>query len=877
MAQSADLNPTPDQREAPAHNTTSLNMAIPDDQSTQYGTSSKIIPQAPPELTGTKTTDPALGLQISSVTNPIPATWLDGPATDDEGDMQLAINTTFDDFYQSVPEDMGPPPPQAIEQKIAATTDEPGTPPKAADDFVIDEVTCSFSTPFIHGFRRRVEIDQTGSLNISYLAPDTITRLDSRTAMERYLVDHPILDPPELNFCWDKIILGFHDTDWETICTPNPRQWYSRMRSEPPIAPSIDSTRDDSTPPTVNTTDVCNPTGTLPTSHPAPTPKTHTAGSKTPIRDRDPLIPRPIRLDNTLKPSVNLNPDMTITEAENWLKGFVSWFKWNAPILDNKDPATKRVLLENFLDDKMLSKLRADVTITDDTLIEGDGGLISKLRSYYHDDYPIFRRRHDFATCTQDPGEPFFTWWERKLKRAQECMIMTMTTDNWLEMELIRGANDPKLKRRLLQERNPILNDMVCIARQWQSAENTTTQFIVDNEPNETESEPEDTNDHYGMTNNPAKGPVPGNPDEIRDQQDKDDATKTTRLTRTKTGDPIRKLNDETDTPRCENNNHMTGTMSDRRPVMYNVKITPVNSSGYHFTTNVYPDTGELGTIIAANVTERQRMSILPHTMQLRSAGGRQWKISGSTTFDVEYQGRSARVKARISPSIEDDVFFGWTTLRDLMSGSIYGNTPPTTTQKANHSHDIEPDPSHNHTTLLPAWTSTPGVGYPPQNPCAGCGEDKFFHQREHCPSRRKMCYNCGRTGHIREVCRRPLTGKTYHQDTNLWPHGIDWDRKYPLSTPECKNMSQYPYLPIRSLGEPGTPAEQHKRWINDEPYRETEVKTEKKRWIKHFRQNKRSRAQSQDLDGESRKRSNWWHTFLVETGDITQDDATFE
>ena len=174
MAQSADLNPTPDQREAPAHNTTSLNMAIPDDQSTQHGTSSKIIPQAPPELTGTKTTDPALGLQISSVTNPVLKPG-HGPATDDEGDMQLAKKTTFDDFYQSVPENMGPPPPQAIEPDIAATTDEPGTPPKAADDIIIDEVTCSFSTPFIHGFRRRVEIDQTGRLNISYLAPDTIT------------------------------------------------------------------------------------------------------------------------------------------------------------------------------------------------------------------------------------------------------------------------------------------------------------------------------------------------------------------------------------------------------------------------------------------------------------------------------------------------------------------------------------------------------------------------------------------------------------------------------------------------------------------------------------------------------------------------------
>ena len=85
--------------------------------------------------------------------------------------------------------------------------------------------------------------------------------------------------------------------------------------------------------------------------------------------------------------------------------------------------------------------------------------------------------------------------------------------------------------------------------------------------------------------------------------------------------------------------------------------------------------------------------------------------------------------------------------------------------------------------------------------------------------------------------------------------------------TPIFRGVSWHPWV-IQNL---------FKRWINDEPCRETEVKTEKKRWIKHFRQSKKSRAQSQDLDGEGRKRSTWWHSFLVETGDIVQDGATFE
>ena len=59
---------------------------------------------------------------------------------------------------------------------------------------------------------------------------------------------------------------------------------------------------------------------------------------------------------------MNLSREMSITEANNWQKGFTAWFDWNAAILDSKGPLTKRVLLENFLDKRLLSKLRTDVT-----------------------------------------------------------------------------------------------------------------------------------------------------------------------------------------------------------------------------------------------------------------------------------------------------------------------------------------------------------------------------------------------------------------------------------------------------------------------------------------------------------------------------------
>ena len=84
-----------------------------------------------------------------------------------------------------------------------------------------------FSTPFNCVFSRVVDIDQAGGMNIFYIAPDKITRLESREAMERFLDWNPTLDIPTLNFCLANLNLGFKDPAWETVCVQDPRQRHS--------------------------------------------------------------------------------------------------------------------------------------------------------------------------------------------------------------------------------------------------------------------------------------------------------------------------------------------------------------------------------------------------------------------------------------------------------------------------------------------------------------------------------------------------------------------------------------------------------------------------------------------------------------------------
>ena len=169
--------------------------------------------------------------------------------------------------------------------------------------------------------------------------------------------------------------------------------------------------------------------------------------------------------------------------------------------------------------------------------------------------------------------------------------------------------------------------------------------------------------------------------------------------------------------------------------------------------------------------------------------------MSCSVTLDIEYQGQTTRVEALVSTSFEDKIFLSWRTHQSLeivdnkllamIKKNINDTKPRTRNYEETKFAQMERQNDHHRT-----------------NPCPGCrAKDELFHIIEECPARNKTCYNCGKQGHVGRVCRT-----------------------HPIS---FKGMSQYPILPIRSINKPGTPAEQHKQWINNEPYRSTEIRKE--------------------------------------------------
>ena len=50
------------------------------------------------------------------------------------------------------------------------------------------------------------------------------------------------------------------------------------------------------------------------------------------------------------------------------------------------------------------------------------------------------------------------------MTKAQEGMIISMTAENWLKLELVRGISDQDLQKRILRELNPMMQEMISIA-----------------------------------------------------------------------------------------------------------------------------------------------------------------------------------------------------------------------------------------------------------------------------------------------------------------------------------------------------------------------------------------------------------------------------
>jgi hypothetical protein len=82
-----------------------------------------------------------------------------------------------------------------------------------------------------------------------------------------------------------------------------------------------------------------------------------------------------------------------------------------------------------------------------------------------------------------------------------------------------------------------------------------------------------------------------------------------------------------------------------------------------------------------------------------------------------------------------------------------------------------------------------------------------------------------------------------------------------------------HPYLPIRSLFEPGSPVEQYKKWLSENPLRIHQIRTEIDKWREHFKLSKARPVALDDFDEAGTEIMVWWREFLIATKRINARD----
>jgi hypothetical protein len=157
------------------------------------------------------------------------------------------------------------------------------------------------------------------------------------------------------------------------------------------------------------------------------------------------------------------------------------------------------------------------------------------------------------------------------------------------------------------------------------------------------------------------------------------------------------------------------------------------------------------------------------------------------------------------------------------------------------------------------------------QQKCQRCGSETHEEGVE-CSAETKDCRFCGCIGHIRSMCPtysakgilrekdkrvededdrteratdrkrersasaiddKPRKPQRKEHDANV-PEKSEKNRAtYDLS---CFKDKEHKSLPIRSINEPGSPVEQHQKWLNDNPLRIHQARHMIDTWTDHFK-----------------------------------------
>ena len=175
----------------------------------------------------------------------------------------------------------------------------------------------------------------------------------------------------------------------------------------------------------------------------------------------------PPRTNDMLKPKKPLDENMTLEAALHWFKTYKNHLELNSAMLAQQTVGVRRGILENDIDSHMAYALGAHSEVKDDSTMEECLDILKKI---FMERNPVWVRRKAWFECVQKDNETVIQWWNRKKDIAKQCDLKNMKDFELEMLQFMMGINrkEKKLRDEFLKQKDPKLEDLLEIARNWQ-------------------------------------------------------------------------------------------------------------------------------------------------------------------------------------------------------------------------------------------------------------------------------------------------------------------------------------------------------------------------------------------------------------------------
>ena len=399
----------------------------------------------------------------------------------------------------------------------------------------------------------------------------------------------------------------------------------------------------------------------------------------------------PNKIDNTIRPE-KLLVSFTLEEFNIWSEKFTAFYNHNKRSLEGNIELSRQ-LLHSLLDSKLTNALKTEEDVTNETPIVAQGGCLDKLRAIFLKESPLFLRRYRFQECIQQQGQSFSEWWVNKKTKAMECDLDKIKKADIMILGLMTGVRDPKLKQEFMRQENPTIEALVKIAEDWERSErlqksmNHGASSELECTVNKTESHYKGNKpklwEHQRRNDKPGGQPTTGRSCRNCGEMHSFDKDRKFCPAKGKICNECGRFNhfgkvclnkgNQKNTEakmtkvivsKIKGNSHI---LDDNEPIpLVKMLITPL-PSGKPFELMVFPDQGATTSLISHDYAKKHRLKIdYDHEQVIKDVQGGRLDCTGSTTFNVKYEGNETVVTALVSRSLKKECLLGWRALQRL-------------------------------------------------------------------------------------------------------------------------------------------------------------------------------------------------------------------